>query len=195
MEQPDSTLQRIDGNQQLGSQLTDASFQEDDVTSLLRGVRGAAFALAAFALSSCGQREGQVGEFSNDLLGNEIMVEAVRDPAIPNVVCHVAYFDRSVLDRLRQGNWFENPSNSSVSCQRIGPLDLTNVRTTQRGQEIFNQRQSLFFKNVAVRRIVDLENNSLVYVAHSREIVEGSAKIDMSTIPLTAAEVAAARGG
>jgi CreA protein len=82
------------------------------------------------------------------------MVEAVRDPAIPNVVCHVAYFDRSVLDRLRQGNWFENPSNSSVSCQRIGPIDLAGVRTTQAGQEIFNQRQSLFFKNVAVRRIV-----------------------------------------
>jgi CreA protein len=151
-------------------------------------------ALAALLFATaCGQRQGQVGEFSNDLLGNEVMVEAVRDPAIPNVVCHVAYFDRSVLDRLRQGNWFENPSNSSVACQRIGPIDLAGVRTTQAGQEIFNQRQSLFFKNVAVRRIVDLDNNSLVYVAHSREIVEGSAKIDMSTIPLTAAEVGAAR--
>jgi CreA protein len=150
---------------------------------------------AVLMLSACGEREGQVGEFSNDLLGNEIMVEAVRDPEIPGIVCHVAYFDRSVLDRLRQGNWFENPSNSSVSCQRIGPIDLNGVRTTQAGQEIFNQRQSLFFKNVAVRRIVDLDNSSLVYVAHSREIVEGSAKIDMSTIPLTPAEVAAARGG
>jgi CreA protein len=155
------------------------------------------FAAAAviLLLAACGQREGQVGEFSNDLLGNEIMVEAVRDPDIPGVVCHVTYFDRSVLDRLRQGNWFENPSNSSVACQRIGAIDLAGVRTTEAGDEIFNQRQSLFFKNVAVRRIVDLDNSSLVYVAHSREIVEGSAKIDMSTIPLTPAEVAAARGG
>jgi CreA protein len=153
-------------------------------------------ALAALLLvTACGDRQGQVGEFSNDLLGNEIMVEAVRDPDIPGVVCHVTYFDRSVLDRLRQGNWFENPSNSSVSCQRIGAIDLAGVRTTQAGQEIFNQRQSLFFKNVAVRRIVDLDNSSLVYVAHSREIVEGSAKIDMSTIPLTPQEVAAARAG
>ncbi len=150
---------------------------------------------AVMLLAACGDRQGQVGEFSNDLLGNEIMVEAVRDPDIPGVVCHVTYFDRSVLDRLRQGNWFENPSNSSVACQRIGPIDLVGVRTTQAGQEIFNQRQSLFFKNVAVRRIVDLENSSLVYVAHSREIVEGSAKIDMSTISLTPQEVAAARGG
>jgi CreA protein len=153
-------------------------------------------ALAALLLvTACGDRQGQVGEFSNDLLGNEIMVEALRDPEIPGVVCHVAYFDRSVLDRLRQGNWFENPSNSSVSCQRIGAIDLAGVHTTQAGEEIFNQRQSLFFKNVAVRRIVDLDNSSLVYVAHSREIVEGSAKIDMSTIALTPGEVAAARGG
>jgi len=148
---------------------------------------------ALLTLAACGDREGSVGEFSNDLLGNEIMVEALRDPEIPNVVCHVSYFDRSALDRLRQGNWFENPSNSAVSCQRIGPIDLSNVRAGRAGEEIFSQRQSLFFKNVALRRIVDLDNNSLVYVSHSREIVEGSAKIDMSTIPLTADEVAAAR--
>jgi CreA protein len=134
-----------------------------------------------------------VGEFSNDLLGNEIMIEALRDPAIPGVVCHFAYFDRSVLDRLRQGNWFENPSNSAVSCERIGAIDLAGVETRRSGEEIFSQRQSLFFKNVALRRIVDLDNSTLIYISHSREIVEGSAKIDMSTIALTPAEAAAAR--
>jgi CreA protein len=151
-------------------------------------------ALSAISLlGACGDREGSVGEFSNDFLGNEIMVEALHDPAIPNVVCHMTYFDRSALDRLRQGNWFENPSNSAVSCQRIGPIDLSRIDMDRSGEEIFSQRQSLFFKNVALRRIVDLENSSIVYVSHSREIVEGSAKIDLSTVPLTAQEVAAAR--
>lgn len=154
-------------------------------------LRMVAALLALWTLAACGDRDGAVGEFSNDLLGNEIMVEAVRDPEIPGVVCHVTYFDRSVLDRLRQGNWFENPSNSSLSCQRIGPIDVAGVRSTRAGEEIFNQRQSLFFKNVAVRRIIDLENASIVYVSHSREIVEGSAKIDLSTIALTPEEVAA----
>lgn len=152
-----------------------------------------AIVAALLLLAACGDREGSVGEFSNDLLGNEIMVEALRDPAIPGVVCHFTYFDRSVLDRLRQGNWFENPSNSSVSCARIGPIDLAGIERRRSGEEIFSQRQSLFFKNVALRRIVDLDNATLVYVSHSREIVEGSAKIDMSSIALTPAEVAAAR--
>lgn len=150
-------------------------------------------AVMALALGGCGDREGSVGEFSNDLLGNEIMVEALHDPEIPNIVCHMTYFDRSTLDRLRQGNWFENPSNSAVSCQRIGPITFDGVDMDRSGEEIFSQRQSLFFKNVALRRIVDVENRSILYVSHSRELVEGSAKIDISTVALTPEEAAAAR--
>ena len=150
-------------------------------------------AAALMLLAACGDRDSSVGEFSNDLSGNEIMIEAFADPAIPNIVCHVAYFDRSFLDRMQQGNWFENPSNSSVSCQRIGPIDLSGVRTARSGEEIFNQRQSLFFKNTAVRRIVDLHNRSIVYVSHSRELVQGSAKLDISTVALTTEEAATAR--
>lgn len=147
----------------------------------------------ALALAACGDNDRDVGEFSNDLLGNEIMVEALADPEIPGVVCHLAYFDRSFLDRMRQGNWFENPSNSAVSCQRIGPIDLAQADLDRSGEEIFSQRQSLFFKRVAVRRIVDLQNRSIVYVSHSREIVEGSAKIAISSVALTPEEAAAAQ--
>ena len=145
-------------------------------------------------LAACGApEERQVGGFSNDLLGNEIQIEAVTDPALPNVVCHLASFDRSALDRIRQGNWFENPSNTSVSCQRVGPIDLKGVSLERKGEEIFNQRTSLFFKNIGLRRIVDLKNRSLVYVSYSREVIEGSAKLDLSSVPLTAEEAAAAQ--
>lgn len=159
----------------------------------MRKIGLAALTACVLALAACGDRDGHVGEFSNDLLGNEIMIEALPDPRLPGVVCHVAYFDRSFLDRMRQGNWFENPSNSAVSCQRIGAIDLAGLDTSRSGEEIFNQRQSLFFKNVAIRRIVDLENRSILYVSHSRELIEGSAKLDISTISLTPAEVASAR--
>lgn len=159
----------------------------------MRRIGWTAVAACVLALGACGDREGQVGEFSNDLLGNEIMIEALPDPGLPGVVCHVAYFDRSFLDRMRQGNWFENPSNSAVSCQRIGAINLAGLDTSRSGEEIFNQRQSLFFKNVAIRRIVDLENQSILYVSHSRELVEGSAKLDISTVALTPVEAATAR--
>lgn len=153
----------------------------------------AALVCVVLALAACGRSETEVGEFSNDLLGNEIKIEALPDPDIPGVVCHLAYFERGVIDRVRQGNWFEDPSNSSVSCQRVGPIDLEGVQLGRSGEEIFNQRISLFFKRTALRRVVDLQNGSILYVSHSREIVEGSAKMDISAVALTPEEVAAAR--
>ena len=104
----------------------------------------------------------------------------------------MTYFDRSVIDRLRQGNWFEDPSNTSIACQRIGPVDLSHVSLRKSGTEVFAQRQSLFFKKVAVRRILDLPNRSVLYVSHSREIIEGSAKMSLSTVALTDEDLATA---
>ena len=147
----------------------------------------------AGSVAACGRSPKEVGGFSNDLLGNEINIEALRDPKIPNVVCHLAYFNRSFLDRMRQGNWFENPSNSAVSCQRTGAISLSGVQLDRSGEEIFNQGQSLLFKRMAVRRVVDIENRSILYVVYSRELIEGSAKVSMSSVPLTDAEAAAAQ--
>lgn len=147
----------------------------------------------AFGLVACGPPKKEVGEFSNDLMGNEIKIEAVADPQIPAVVCHLAYFERGVIDRASKGNWFEDPSNSALACQRTGPIDLKGVSLAKSGQEVFNQRLSLFFKRSAVRRVVDLDSKAILYVSHSRELVNGSAKMDISTVPLTEAEVAAAR--
>ena len=148
---------------------------------------------ALLALSACGSGEERVGGFSNDLLGNQIVVEALVDPDLPNVVCHVTYFNRSFLDRLGQGNWFENPSNSSVSCQRTGPVDVSRANLQRSGEEIFNQRQSPFFKNTGLRRIVDLDHRTILYVSYARELVQGSAKMDISSVLLTEEEAAAAR--
>jgi CreA protein len=145
-------------------------------------------------LAACGgPEEQQVGQFSNDLLGNEIEIGALRDPAIPNVVCHMAYFNRGFLDRMRQGNWFENPSNSAVSCQKTGPIDLAKVPLQESGEEIFSQKQNLLFKRLGLRRVVDVENRSILYVAYSRELIEGSAKIAMSSVALTDEDLATAK--
>src|SRR6516165_8804662 len=73
-------------------------------------------------LSAAVSRAEDVGRFSNDWTGNGIVVEAVADPKVGGVTCHLVRFDRSVIDRLTKGNWFENPSNSSISCQQTGPI-------------------------------------------------------------------------
>ena len=100
------------------------------------------------------------------------------------VTCHVAYFERSLVDRLSQGNWFEDPSNSSIACRQTGPIELGDVATGPEGEEIFSERQSIILKSLRVTRIYDEENQVLVYLAHAAELTEGSAKMSISTVPL-----------
>ena len=68
-----------------------------------------------------------VGNVDVDWLGNDIVVEAVQDPEVKGVTCHLAYFERGLIDRLQKGNWFEDPSNSSISCRQTGPIEIGDI--------------------------------------------------------------------
>ncbi|MCF6368244.1 CreA family protein [Rhizobium sp. TRM95001] len=135
-----------------------------------------------------------VGEVGVDWIGNDIIVEAVADPEVKGVTCHVTYFDRSIIDRLKQGNWFEDPSNSSIACRQTGPIEIGDIDLTKDGEEVFRQGRSLIWKDLLVKRIYDKANDTLVYLAHSRQIVEGSAKMAISTVPLYGEEVTWTKG-
>ena len=142
------------------------------------------------ALAACGNNNStNVGSVGVDWTGNDIAVEAVADPEVKGVVCHVAYFNRSLIDRLQQGNWFEDPSYSAVDCAASGPITVGNINTNKGGEEIFKQSRSLIWKSLRVSRIYDAENNSLVYLAHSRELQQGSGKMSLSVVPLTGLDV------
>ncbi len=131
----------------------------------------------------------EVGRFSNDWTGNDLVVEAVADPKIEGVTCHLVRFDRSVIDRLRQGNWFEDPSNASIACRQTGAIKVGDIDFGSKGEEVFSDRISLIFKALAIRRIYDRKNETLVYVIYSRQVVEGSAKMAISTVPLRGSDV------
>ncbi len=126
----------------------------------------------------------EVGRVGVDWVGNDIIVEALPDPEVEGVTCHVAYFERSLIDRVSQGNWFEDPSNSSIACRQTGPIELGDIDTSSEGEEIFSERQSIILKSLRVTRIFDEENQVLIYLAHASELTEGSAKMSISTIPL-----------
>lgn len=153
-------------------------------TALL--VSAAALAAGMFAAAASAEVVGKVGV---DWIGNDIIVEAVADPEVKGVTCHVTYFDRSIIDRLKQGNWFEDPSNSSIACRQTGPIEIGDIDLSRGGEEVFRQGRSLIWKDLLVKRIYDKTNDTLVYLAHSRQVIEGSAKIAISTVPLYGQEV------
>ncbi|MCE8419601.1 CreA family protein [Rhodovulum sulfidophilum] len=126
----------------------------------------------------------EVGRVGVDWTGNDIVIEAIQDPDVAGVTCNVAYFSRSMLDRLSQGNWFEDPSNASIACRQTGPIEIGDIDRSPDGEEVFRQSRSLVLKSIRIKRIFDAENQTLIYLAHARELSEGSAKMSISTVPL-----------
>jgi CreA protein len=112
---------------------------------------------------------------------DKVCVSAFEDPEVPNVVCHIS--------QARKGGWGqplglnEDPSNFSVSCRQIGPIDA-DVAKLKEGQEVFTQKTSIFFKRTRIYRMVDKPHNTLIYLAVSSKIVNGSPANAISTVPI-----------
>lgn len=140
-------------------------------------------AVLAVTLAACGDSRS-VGSVGVDWTGNDISIDALADLQVDGVVCHLAYFNRSFIDRLSQGNWFEDPSYSALDCSVVGPITIGKINTRPGGEEIFREGRSLIWKSLRVTRIYDPTNNSLIYLAHARELQQGSGKMSLSVIPL-----------
>lgn len=147
--------------------------------------------LLALLAAACGNPQ-TVGRVGVDWTGNDIAIDALPDPDVQGVVCHVAYFNRSFLDRVGQGNVFEDPSWSALDCNAVGPIVVGDVSGSE---EIFREGRSLIWKSLRVTRVYDATNRSLVYLAHARELHQGSGKMSMSVVPLTGADVTWSKGG
>ena len=95
---------------------------------LANAARVAGTVLLVVLLAACGKDNAQsVSKISVDWTGNDIAIDAVEDPDVKGVVCHVAYFNRSLIDRLQQGNWFEDPSYSALDCAASGPVTIGKI--------------------------------------------------------------------
>ena len=163
--------------------------RENSMRRILAGIISAA--LLACAAPALAQRVGEVGV---DWLGNDIIVEAIRDPEVEGVTCHVSYFERGIIDRLQQGNWFEDPSDSSIACRQTGPIRIGDIALDGDGEEVFRQGISLIWKQQVVNRIYDKANDTLIYLSHSRQVQQGSAKMSISTVPLFGQKVEWTKG-
>jgi CreA protein len=149
--------------------------------NLSSACRAVIFAATLAPLTASATEIGRVGV---DWVGNDILIEAIADPKVEGVTCHISYFERSMWDRLTKGNWFEDPSNASIACRQTGPIKIGAINMAASGEEVFSESRSLVFKSLNVTRIFDQKNQVLVYLTHATELTDGSAKMSISTVPL-----------
>jgi CreA protein len=111
---------------------------------------------------------------------DSVCVSAFEDPKIPGVTCHIS--------QARKGGWgsvvglTEDPSRFSIACRQTGPISLPEKLPEQ--ENVFSEKTSIFFKNTKVIRMFDNKHNTLVYVAVSRKLIEGSPQNSISTVPV-----------
>ena len=114
---------------------------------------------------------------------DKVCVSDFEDPDVPGVVCHIS--------QARKGGWGqpfglnEDPSNFSVACRQVGPIAIDISKLGQK-EEVFSQKTSIFFKATRIYRLLDKKHNTLVYLAVSSKLVNGSPANSISTVPMMA---------
>jgi CreA protein len=112
---------------------------------------------------------------------DKICVSAFDDPKIPGVTCH--------LSQARTGGFkgtigvAEDRSRFSIACRQVGPITV-DLATLPKEEEAFSERTSILFKQTSVVRLVDRARRTLVYLAYSTKVVEGSPFNSISSVPV-----------
>ena len=77
----------------------------------------------------------------------------------------------------------DDPSNFSVACRQMGPITV-DISTLPESEEAFSEKTSILFKATRIYRLPDKKHNTLVYLAISSKIVNGSPANAISTVPI-----------
>jgi CreA protein len=115
------------------------------------------------------------------LADDKICVSAFDDPKVPGVTCH--------LSQARTGGLkgtvgvAEDRSRFSIACRQVGPIRVDLAKLPDE-EEAFSERTSILFKQTRVVRFVDRERRTLVYLAYSTKVVEGSPFNSLSSVPV-----------
>ncbi|MGE5471393.1 MAG: CreA family protein [Bacteroidota bacterium] len=111
---------------------------------------------------------------------HRVCVEAFHDAKVPGVTCHVSQAKTGgVKGSLGLA---EDPSQFSLACRQTGPITLP--AKLPESETVFSEDTSLVFKETRVTRLWDSANNTLVYLAISRRVIEGAPANSISTVPV-----------
>ena len=116
------------------------------------------------------------------LLGanHKIVINAFDDPKIDGVACHLSSAKTGGIKGSL--GLAEDTSDASIACRQVGPIHIK--EDFDEGEEVFSERRSILFKKLHVVRFFDKKRNTIVYLAYSDKLIEGSPKNSISTVPI-----------
>jgi CreA protein len=111
---------------------------------------------------------------------HRVCVEAFHDPKIQGVTCHVSQAKTGGL--AGSVGLAQDPSQFSLACRQTGPITVP--VGLPKDEVVFSEDTSILFKETRVSRMWDAKNNTLVYLAISRKLIDGAPANSISTVPV-----------
>jgi len=112
---------------------------------------------------------------------DRVCISAFDDPKVLGVACHVSQARTGGLTGTI--GLAEDPSRFSIACRQIGPITV-DLSALADQEEVYSARTSIFFKRTHVYRVLGKKRNTLVYLAISDKLIDGSPQNAISTVPI-----------
>ncbi len=129
----------------------------------------------------------EIGEVDTEfkLLGanHKIVIEAFDDPKVEGVTCFLSMALKGGISGSL--GLAEDTSDASIACRQVGPIKFTKaIAADTNGEPVFEARRSILFKKLQVIRFLDHARNTLVYLAYSDKLIDGSPKNAISAVAI-----------
>jgi CreA protein len=113
---------------------------------------------------------------------DRVVMEAYDDPKVHGITCYVS--------RARTGGLkgtvglAEDRAEASIACRQVGE-SLHFPGKIPRQEDVFTERMSILFKRLHIVRVVDAKRNTLIYLAYSDKLIEGSPQNSITAVPVS----------
>ena len=112
---------------------------------------------------------------------DKVCISAFDDPKVSGVACHISQARTGGVAGMV--GLAEDPSRFSIACRQVGPISA-DIGKLPDEEQVYSERTSIFFKRTHIFRVIDKKRNTLVYLAISDKVVNGSPQNSISTVPI-----------
>jgi CreA protein len=113
---------------------------------------------------------------------HRVVVERFADPEVAGVSCYISQARTGGLTGMV--GLAEDPGRFSLTCVATGPVRVADsARRGERGEQVYESDTSLFFKETRVHRFIDEAANTVVYLAWSTRLIDGSPFNAVAVVP------------
>lgn len=144
--------------------------------------------LAAPAMAEETTRIGYVNTAFTNLgltRSHRVVVERFSDPEVQGVSCYISQARTGGVSGMV--GLAEDPGRFSLNCVATGPVVVAPAaRRGDRGEQVYESDTSFFFKETRVHRFIDDERGTVVYLAWSTRLIDGSPFNAVAAVPIAA---------